>query len=162
MVISSSDRAQSQAAVGELAAQLRKAGNSIQPATIAGTDAAVSVRASGLPVMLVIASGVDSSGHAKFVLGLGEASVTAALNPSSVLAGAASTHAAETALGEGIHPNLIVDVPTLLSLLEGVGLTEDPALSKVLPYLRAVTTVAGGTHSLGGGVERARVVLGLR
>jgi hypothetical protein len=162
VVISSSDRSLSQAAVGKLAAQLRKGGASVQAVTIAGTDAAVGVHASGLPVMLDIASGVDSSGHAKFVLGLGEASVTAALSPSSTLAGAASTHAAATALGEGIQPNLLADVPTLLSLLEGVGLTEDPTLSKVLPYLRSVTTVAGGTRSLGAGVERARVVIGLR
>jgi hypothetical protein len=162
VVISSSNRAQSQAAVAALGAQLRRAGQSVQPTTIAGTDAAVGVRASGLPVTLVIASGVDSGGHPKFVLALGEASVAAALHPSATLAGAASTRAAQTALGEGIQPNLILDVPTLLSLLEGVGLTEGPALAKVLPYLRAITTVSGGTHSLGGGVQRARVVLGLR
>jgi len=40
--------------------------------------------------------------------------------------------------------------------------TEDPTLSQILPYLRGVTTVAGGAHDLGGGVERARVVVGLR
>jgi hypothetical protein len=160
VVISSSDRAASRAAVAKLAAQLRK-GGSVQPVSIAGTDAAVAARVNGLPVMLDIASGVDSGGHAKFVLGLGEASVTAALSPASALAGAPSTAAAASALGEGIHPNLIADVPTLLSLLEGVGLTEDPTLSKVLPYLRSVTTIAGGTRVLGAGVQRARVVLAL-
>lgn len=160
VVISSSDRAASRAAVAKLAAQLRR-GGSVQPVSIAGTDAAVAARVNGLPVMLDIASGVDSSGHAKFVLGLGEASVTAALSPASALAGAPSTAAAASALGEGIHPNLIADVPTLLSLLEGVGLTEDPTLSKVLPYLRSVTTIAGGTRGLGAGVQRARVVLAL-
>jgi hypothetical protein len=160
VVISSSDRAASRAAVAKLAAQLRK-GGSVQPVSIAGTDAAVAARVNGLPLMLDIASGVDSSGHAKFVLGLGEASVTAALSPASALAGAPSTAAAASALGEGMHPNLIADVPTLLSLLEGVGLTEDPTLSKVLPYLRSVTTIAGGTRGLGAGVQRARVVLAL-
>jgi hypothetical protein len=162
VVISSKDAAMSRAAVAKLAAQLRSSGSSVQPITIAGTDAAVGVRVSGLPLMLDIANGVDSSGHTKFVLGLGEPSVTAALNPSSTLAGAAATTAAATALGEGMHPNLIVDAPTLLSLLEGVGLTEDPTLSKVVPYLRAVTRLAGGTHSLGGGLERARVTVALR
>ena len=49
-----------------------------------------------------------------------------------------------------------------LSLLEGVGLTEDPSLSKLVPFLRNVTTLAGGAHSLGGGVERVRVVTSLR
>jgi Protein of unknown function (DUF3352) len=162
VVIASNDPARSRAAVGKLAAQLRAAGSSVLPATIAGTDASVGARLTGLPVVLDIADGRDSSGHTKFVLGLGEASVTAALNPPSTLAGAASTSAASGVLGEGIHPNLIVEVPTLLSLLEGVGLTEDPTLSKVLPFLRSVTTLAGGTHSLGGGVERVRVVTSLR
>jgi hypothetical protein len=32
----------------------------------------------------------------------------------------------------------------------------------VLPYLRSLTTIAGGSHSLGGEVQRVRVVLGLR
>ena len=133
----------------------------MQPVTIAGTDAAAAVRISGLPLMLDIASGTDAAGHPKFVLGLGEASVTSALRPSSTLSGAPSEGAAASALGEGIHPNLVVNVQTIVSLLEGVGLAEDPTLSKVLPYLRSVTTVSGGTKSLGAGVERARVVLGL-
>lgn len=161
VVISSKDAAASHAAVGKLAAALRSKGASVQPVTIAGTDAAAAVRISGLPLMLDIASGTDAAGHPKFVLGLGEASVTSALRPSSTLSGAPSEGAAASALGEGIHPNLVVNVQTIVSLLEGVGLAEDPTLSKVLPYLRSVTTVSGGTKSLGAGVERARVVLGL-
>ena len=47
-------------------------------------------------------------------------------------------------------------------LLESVGLSEDPSLSRVLPYLRATTTLAGGGHSLGGEVERFKLVLGLK
>ena len=44
VVIESKDPAKSRAAVGKLAAQLRSAGDSVQPATIAGTEAAVGVR----------------------------------------------------------------------------------------------------------------------
>jgi hypothetical protein len=162
VVITSKNPALSRAAVAKLAAQLRGAGSSVQPVSIAGTDAAVGARLTGLPLELIIADGRSSAGQTKFVLGLGEASVAAALNPSSTLAGAASARAAATALGEGIQPNLIVDFPTVLSLLEGVGLTEGPALSKVVPYLRSLTTLAGGAHTLAGGVERVRVVVGLR
>ena len=50
----------------------------------------------------------------------------------------------------------------LLSLLEGVGLAEDPTVSKFTPYLRASTTLTGGGKSLGGGIERLRLVLGLQ
>ena len=51
---------------------------------------------------------------------------------------------------------MIVDFPTLLSLLEGVGLTEDPTIAPFVPYLRSLTTLAGGGTTLGGGVERFR------
>ena len=78
------------------------------------------------------------------MLGLGEASVQAALDPPSTLAVAAPRTAAAAALGEGIQPSLIVSFPTLLALLEGLGLTEDPSIVKFVPYLRSATTLAGG------------------
>ena len=49
-----------------------------------------------------------------------------------------------------------------MGLLEGVGLTESPPISKLIPYLRSATTLAGGGRSLGGEVERFRLVLGLQ
>ena len=160
--IESKDPSLSRAAVGKLAAELRKAGWSTTPASIPGTDAAVGARVSGLPVVLEIANGTDSSGHTRFVLGLAEASVEAALNPPNTMSEATTRQAAATALGEGIQPSLILDFPTLLSLFEGIGLTESPELSPLVPYLRSATTLAGGGHALGGGVERFRLVLGLQ
>jgi len=162
VVIASTNPSLSRAAVAKLAARLTKAGGSAQPVSVPGTEASVAVKLSGLPVALVIASGRDASGQSKFVIGLGEASVTAALNPSSTLSGSASYKAAAAALGEGIEPSLIVEVPTLLGLLEGVGLSEDPTISKFVPYLRSLTTLAGGGKSLSGGIERFRLVAGLQ
>ncbi len=161
VVIGSNDPDRSRAAVAKLAAQLRSGGASLRPVSIPGTEAAVGVAVSGLPVVLDIAAGRGSDGHSRFVLALGEASVTAALSPSSTLSAAAPRNAAAAALGDGIQPSLIVDFPTLLSLLEGVGVTEEPGISRLVPYLRAATTLAGGGHSLGAGVERLRIVLGL-
>ena len=160
--IESKDPSASRAAVGKLAAELRKAGWSTAPASIPGTDAAVGARVSGLPVVLDIANGTDSSGHTRFVLGLAEASVQAALNPPNTMSEASTRQAAATALGEGIQPSLMVDFPTLLSLFEGLGLTEGSELAPVVPYLRSATTLAGGGHALGGGIERFRLVLGLQ
>jgi hypothetical protein len=160
--IESKNPALSRAAVGKLAAQLRKTGASVTPTSIQGTDAAVAARVSGLPVVLEIANGTDSNGHTKFVLGLAEASVEAALSPSSTMSGASSRQAAATTLGEGIQPSLIVDVPTLVSLFEGLGLTESPELAPLLPALRGATTLAGGGHALNGEIERFRLVLGLQ
>jgi hypothetical protein len=88
--------------------------------------------------------------------------VAAALSPSSTISSSATYSAASTALGEGIRPSATVDFPTFLGLLEGVGLSEEPTISKLVPYLRTLTTLAGGGKSLGAGVERLRLVLGLQ
>jgi hypothetical protein len=161
-VIDSNDPAASRAAVGKLASALNEAGAEASAAKIPGTEAAIEAKVQGLPVTLVIADGRSASGRAKFVMGLGESSITAALNPSSTMSASAAYTAAQGALGEGIKPSLQVNFATLLSLLEGVGLSEDPAVAPFVPYLRNTTTLAGGGRSLGGGMERLRFVLGLQ
>jgi hypothetical protein len=162
IVITSKNPARSRAAVAKLAALLRKAGDTAQSISIPGTEAAVAARVTDLPVELAIADGPAANGQTKFVIGLGEASVADALRPSSTLSSAASYSAATSALGEGAQPSLTVDFPSLLGLLEGVGLSADPTISKFVPYLRTLTTLAGGGHSLGGGIERLRLVVGLQ
>jgi Protein of unknown function (DUF3352) len=162
IVIDSKNPALSRAAVGKLGAMLRRTGSAVESASIAGTDAAVEVHLSGLPVVLDIANGRDGAGHTKFVIGIGEQSVETALNPSSTLSGASSYGAASAALGEGIQPSVLVEFPTLLGLLEGVGLSEDPTVAPFVPYLRSVGTLAGGGKTLDGGIERFRLVLGLQ
>jgi Protein of unknown function (DUF3352) len=162
IVLGSKDPSLSQSAVAKLGAALSKSGGSVQSISIPGTDAAISARVNGLPVELDIANGRSSSGQTKFVIGLGEASIQDALNPPSTLSSAASTSAAASPLGENMRPSVIFDFPTLLSLLEGVGLSEDPSISKAVPYLRSLTTLAGGGKNLSGGIERFRLVLGLQ
>jgi hypothetical protein len=161
VTIASKNAAASRAAVAELAAQLRKGGASVATVTIAGTEAAIGARITGLPVVLDIAAAHDAAGNAKFVLGVGEASVRTALDPPSTMAASATRSAAAASLGEGIEPSLMVDFPTFLGLLEGVGLIEAPSLSKYVPYLRSLTTLDGGGHQLASGVQRLRLVLGL-
>jgi hypothetical protein len=161
IVIESKDAALSRAAVGQIAAKLRAGGSSVQNTTIPGTDAAVAARLSGLPVALYIADGTDSAGKTKFVIGIGEASVQEALDPSSTLSGATAYSTASAEL-DGARPSVIVDFPTLLGLLEGVGLTEDPTIAPFVPYLRSLTTLSGGAVHAGSGIERFRLVLGLQ
>jgi hypothetical protein len=162
VTIDSRSPALSHAAVAKLGARLRAMGATVQPASVPGTDAAVTARLAGLPVALVIANGRSASGQTKFLIGIGESSVGAALNPSGTLASAPASSEAAAVLGEGAQPSIIVQVPTLLSLLEGIGLTEDPTISGFVPYLRSITTIAGGAHRLGATVERFRLVIGLR
>ena len=161
VVIDSKSPAASRAAVAKLQSALRSAGGEATTASIPGTEAAVEAKLTGLPVTLVIADGRAADGQTKFVMGLGAASIQDALNPPSTMSGSSSYSAAQTALGEGIQPSIAVNFSTLLSLLEGVGLGEDPTVSKFVPYLRSSTTLSGGGKSLGGGVERLRLVLGL-
>jgi hypothetical protein len=162
IVLDSTNPSLSKAAVAKLGGALEKSGGSVQSISIPGTDAAISARVNGLPVELDIANGVGAGGKTKFVIGLGEASVQDALKPSSTLLSAASTSTAAGALGEGIRPSAIVEFAPLLSLLEGVGLSEDPSISHVLPYLRSLSTLVGGGKSLGGGIDRFRLVAGLQ
>ncbi|MEA2207707.1 MAG: hypothetical protein QOF54_184 [Solirubrobacteraceae bacterium] len=161
-VIDSNDPARSRAAVGELGAILRRGGASVQPTKIAGTETAVAVRVSGLPAVLDVAAGTGASGRAKFVIGLGEQSVQTALNPSSTISSSAPYGTATATLGRGYQPDAIVDFPTLLGLFEGVGLSEDPSIAPLVPYLRSLTTLSAGSASLGSGIERQRLVLGLQ
>jgi len=162
VVIDSTNPSASRAAVAELGSALRQAGEEAGAATIPGTEAAIEAKITGLPLTLVIADGRSSSGQTKFVMGLGETSVQDALSPSSTMSGASSYGTAQSALGEGVQPSITVDFSTLLSLLEGVGLSEDPTVSKFVPYLRASTTLSGGGKSLGGGMQRLRLVLALQ
>jgi hypothetical protein len=162
VVILSSAPARSREAVGKLAAALRRAGVQVGPAAIAGTDAAAAVRLPTLPLPLDIANGRDVSGKTKFVIGLGEGSVTAALGATSTLAGGPALRAAASALGEGIQPSATIDFPTLIGLLEAAGLTQDPAVAPLVGYARSLTTLAAGGSHPASGVERLRVTVGLR
>jgi hypothetical protein len=162
VVIASTDPALSRAAVGRLGEQLHKPGATITPVSIPGTEASVAARLPGLPIVLYIAAGPNASGQSRFVIGLGEASVTDALKPPGTLSGSSNLAAASALLGEGIQPSLTVNVTTLLGLLEGVGLTANPPFSTLVPYLRAVPAVAGGGKSLGGGIDRLRLVAKLQ
>ena len=162
VAILSSNPALSRAAVGKLAAALRRAGLQVGAASVPGTDAAAAVRLTALPLPLDIADGRDAAGHTKFVIGLGEGSVTSALTATSTLAGGPAVSAGTAALGEGIQPSMTVEFPTLLGVLEAAGLTEDPTIAPFVGYARSLTTLAGGGSHPAAGIERLRITVGLR
>jgi len=161
-VIDSTNPALSGAAVARLGALLRRSGVTVQAASYPGAQGSIAVYLNGLPLTLNIVNARDAQGQTKFVIGLGEPSVTTALNPSSTWSGSGSYNAAGAVLGEGIQPSLSLDFPTFVGLLEAVGLGEGPTISKLLPAARTLTTLSGGGKSLGGGIERFRVVVGLQ
>jgi hypothetical protein len=158
VVISSKDPARSRAAVAKLASAYREAGGLTAPASIPGTDAAVTVKLQSFPLALTIADG-----QGKFVFGLGEASVVEALSPQSTLAGGPLYKSAAGALGQGIQPSAAIEFRTLLGLIESLGLNQAPGISGIASALAPLSSLAAGSgESLGGGVKRARAVLGLQ
>jgi Protein of unknown function (DUF3352) len=160
VVIASTDAARSRAAVTLLGTALRHAGGEVTSTSIGGVGSAIAVKLAGLPLSLEVAAARDAHGQPKFILGLGESSVLAALNPQGTLSSSAAYTQAAHTLG-GVKPSVIVDFATLLALIEGVGLNEDPVISKLVPYLRATSTLVGGASSSGGDVQRLRLVLSL-
>jgi hypothetical protein len=160
LVISSSDPAASQAAVGKLAKLMQGAGASVSNTSIAGTGAAVSVKLQGFPAVIFIADGQGANGASKFVLGLGQQSVQGALAPSSTLSASPAYTSATSTLGGGIEPSLIVEFPTMLGFMESLGLTQSPGLSNLVPYFKSLGTLTAGATSQNG-VEHFRVVVGL-
>jgi hypothetical protein len=160
LVISSSNSKASQAAVGKLAKLMRSAGAEVANTTIAGADAAVSVKLQGFPAVIFIAHGQGTNGQSKFILGLGQQSVQGALAPSGTLSTSPAYSSATAALGGGIEPSLIVEFPTMLGFMEGLGLTQSLGVSNLVPYFKSLGTLTAGARSQGG-VEHFRVVLGL-
>jgi hypothetical protein len=155
LVINSNNPAGSRAAVGKLANLMRGAGAVVAGTSIPGTDAAVSVKLQGFPAVIFIADG-----QGKFVLGIGQTSVQSALSPSRTLSTSPSYSSATATLGGGIEPSLIVEFPTLLGFLEGVGLTQSPGISNLVPYMKSLGTLTAGSTSQSG-IQHFRLVLGL-
>lgn len=155
LTIASHDPAASKAAVGRLGSLLRQSGALVQRTSIPGTDAAITVKLTGFPAVLSIADG-----QSKLIVGLGQASVQGALAPASTLSSSPSYQAAATALGGGLEPSLILEVPALLGFLEGLGLTQNPPFSGAVPYLKSLGTLTAGSAT-SGATTRFKVALGL-
>lgn len=162
LVIDSKDPAASRSAVGELTGVARSAGAQVTSVSIPGTDAAASVKMTGFPATIYLASG-----QGKLVVGLGRASVLGALHPSSTLSASPAYAAATSALGGGAKPSLILEFPMLLSLLEAIGIAQSEALAGVLPDLRSLgrltvgSSAPEGNGAANGSTTRLRAVLEL-
>ena len=156
VVINTTDDAAARAAIAPIAAQL-SSGATPPRWSVAGTDAGVERPLQGLPISIDI---VHAPG--RIIIGLGSASVQAVLHPSSTLGGSAVGTAAARTLGGGVQPSLLVDFPTLVSV---VGAVNGIAGSAILGTLPAVTNTLGnvvaGTAS-SGETRTLRVVVNLQ
>ncbi len=150
------DDALARAAIPRIAARLSP-GATPSSVTVPGSDAGLSVPLSGLPISVDI---VHVPG--KVVIGLGSASVQAALHPSSTLGGSQVGAAAARTLGGGVEPSLLIDFPTLVNVVGTVNqLTGSPILGTLPAVASRLGDVVAGTAS-SGNTRTLRVVLNLQ
>jgi Protein of unknown function (DUF3352) len=158
IAIQSKNRAASRAAVPRIAALLEGLlgkGSTARRLSLPGTDAGMAITPARVPVAIDV---VDGGG--KFVIGLGDASVNQALHPAGRFADSAAYRTAAATLGAGVRPVFVLDFGGALTLLDGLGLSNNPSVAKVLPYLRALSMLAVGVgHS--GTQTLVHVALGL-
>ena len=156
VVITSTNPAASRAAVARVGKLLSGSSGSVAPLSLPDAETALTVHPAGSPLTIDIADG-----HGKFAIGLGEQSIIQALSPTSTLAGSPAYSTAQSTLTGALKPTLLVDFPTLMGFLEGLNLQENPTLGKVVPYLRQLDTLTGGSGKTGS-LTRSLAVLSLR
>jgi hypothetical protein len=143
------------AALVKLGALLSAAGAQVSPTSVPGAQSALSVRVQGLPITLDMGAGAG-----KLVIGLGPESVQGALSPTGALSSSSLYGSASSSLGG--KPSVILDFPMALSLLEGLGIEENPSLAPTLGYLRSLGTLSGSVQGLGGAVLRLHLLAALQ
>ena len=159
IVITSKNRAASRAAVPRIAALIQAAlgkGSTAKRLVLPGVDAGVAVTPASIPIAIDVVNA-----GARFVIGLGDASVSAALHPAKRFSSSAIYAAASSTLGAGVRPVFVLDFASALTLLNNLGQGSNSSLTRIAPYLHALTSVSVGVgHS--GTRTLVRAVLGLR
>ena len=122
---------------------------------LGGSHTGFTVTPRGLPVEFVFEQRAG-----KVMAGLGQGSVDQALNPSSPL-GDSSAFRSATASLDGLTPTLYLDFKPISTLLDIPGVSTNPNLELVKPYLdRLDYVVAGGGAK--DGRRLVRIALGVR
>ena len=89
------------------------------------------------------------------------ATIDDVLEPQETLGDSDNFSSASDALGDGLDASFYLDMPTVVSLIEGSGATSDPDYQAAAPYISAIDyLVAGGGEQDDRSV--ARFVLGVK
>src|SRR5436190_848056 len=155
LVVETRDQAASADTLARIEAALRRDRDVvIQP--LGGGRKGFTMTPRGAPIQVVF-----TQRDGKVVVGLGQDSVNAALNPARPLPSSGRFKAAAGALGSGISPELYLDFQPLASLFEIPGVITDPQFGQVKPYLERLNYLVAGTGESGGRVL-VRIALGVR
>jgi hypothetical protein len=156
LIVSSKNAARSRAAVAKIGTFLERQGVPVRELSgTQGVDEGVRLRFEGAPEIVIASAGE------RFLVAVGDSALRAALEPPQKLGDNERFQEAAGMLGEGFEPVFFFDLPSVLQLVEGAGLADDPDYRKAQPYLRAFTTIAAGGKR-DGDVSRGRLVVGVR
>jgi hypothetical protein len=154
--VASKDPAGSRKAVGTVAQGLAKAGMNVRSAKIDGYDVAVEVRSAAAPISFFVAANGE-----RFSVGINPQAMSDVLEPSSELGDSQTYADATKALGGDVEPVMILDTPTIVSLVESFGIGQAHGYDKVKPYLDVLGPISAGTaHD--GDLSRFAFALGLK
>lgn len=162
LLVASDDPGATAAFVDEVGALAADAGFRPRPVEV-DEDAGFEITDAGLPVVITLGGGerfvlaVDQSGDG----GGGGSAVARSLDQGGTLSDTALFTRARSEVGDGMEPQLFVDVRDLLDVVRSAFGTssEEEALGDAEPYLENVSFIAAGTRREGDLVLQ-RIVIG--
>jgi hypothetical protein len=159
LVIGVTDQGKAATAFGKLIGVLRtRGGVDATPVRIEGAETAFQVRQPGAPKPIVLARSAD-----RVVVAYGQAAAAEAFSPRSKLADSDTYGAANSVLGDGYDPTVLVSMPEVVTLIESAagGGSGAAGFAKAKPYLEAFGVIATGSK-VADGTARSRVAAQLR
>lgn len=158
LTIRTTDAAKSDRGVTRLARVLARAGVRARPTDVAGYDRAFALRLPGLslPIPFYLASSPE-----RVSFGVNPDALTAVAKPAGTLGASPRYRAAAAILGGGLRPAFLLDLPTVLNLVEGLGAGGASGYTKIKPYLDAFGVLAAGSRR-DGDVTKATLAVALR
>ena len=156
LVIGVTDPGKAATAFGKLAALARtQAGATVEPVAVPGAESAFTVSGLGGTEVVVLART-----EKRVVVGYGMKATEAVLRPATHLADAPQFAEAGQTLGDGLEPAGLLDVETIIGLVDREAAPGDPGWARARTYLDGLSVITLGSESGAGG--RTRVAAGFR
>jgi hypothetical protein len=152
------DPAASRRGIARIARALARSGARVQDGSVDGYDTVYELHFSGLPLPIPFYLAANDE---RVSFGVNPDALSAVAHPADRLADSPKYRAATESLGDGLEPAMVLDLPTVLRLVEGFGVGNNPSYKKVKPYLDAFGVIAAGTRREGDTAKGALAV-GLR
>ena len=158
LTVETTDRRRSNAAVGRIGRALSRVGAQVEESAVDGYDRALELRFPALPLPIPFYLAANDE---RVSFGVNPDALTAIADPGDRL-GDNDRHAtAGKLLGDRIAPSFLLDLPTVVELVEGLGLGDRGGYDRIKPYLDALGALAAGSRHEAD-AARGAFVIGLR